>query len=90
VSWGIIVINWLTIGSAEAEANITTLMTQKTIPSAERPLELRTASWSREGSVMTSVEVPVFIQQPSCAYMVRTDSEPGKSAEDVIRPLRVV
>lgn len=60
MSWGIIVINWLTIGSAEAEANITTLMSQKTISSAERPLGLRTASRSREGSVMTSAEARTF------------------------------
>ncbi|KAF3044391.1 hypothetical protein E8E12_010091 [Didymella heteroderae] len=32
VSWGVIVVNWLTIGSAEAESNLTTLMSQRTLP----------------------------------------------------------
>lgn len=31
VSWGVIVVNWLTIGSAEAESNLTTLMSQRTL-----------------------------------------------------------
>lgn len=31
VSWGVIVVNWLTIGSAEAENNITMLMSQRTL-----------------------------------------------------------
>lgn len=31
VSWGIIIVNWLTIGSAEAENNLTTLVSQRTI-----------------------------------------------------------
>ena len=39
---------------------------------------------------MTSAEVPVFIQQPSIAYVARMDPENERSAEDVIQPLRVV
>ena len=31
VSWGVIIVNWLTIGSAEAESNLTTLMSQRTL-----------------------------------------------------------
>lgn len=31
VSWGVIVVNWLTIGSAEAESNLSTLVSQRTI-----------------------------------------------------------
>ncbi|KAF2626168.1 hypothetical protein BU25DRAFT_344289, partial [Macroventuria anomochaeta] len=31
ISWGIIIVNWLTIGSAEAENNLTTLMSQRTL-----------------------------------------------------------
>jgi hypothetical protein len=31
VSWGVIVVNWLTIGSAEAENNLTSLISQRTI-----------------------------------------------------------
>lgn len=31
VSWGVMVVNWLTIGSAEAENNLTTLMSQRTL-----------------------------------------------------------
>jgi len=29
VSWCVVIVNWLTIGSAEAERNLTTLMTQR-------------------------------------------------------------
>lgn len=31
VSWGVIIVNWLTIGSAKAESNLTTLMSQRTL-----------------------------------------------------------
>lgn len=31
MSWGVVIVNWLTIGSAEAETNLTTLMSQRTI-----------------------------------------------------------
>lgn len=31
MSWGVIIVNWLTIGSAEAENNLTTLMSQRTL-----------------------------------------------------------
>ncbi|KAF9700565.1 hypothetical protein EKO04_001637 [Ascochyta lentis] len=31
VSWGVIIVNWLTIGSAEAENNLTTIMSQRTM-----------------------------------------------------------
>lgn len=31
VSWGVVIVNWLTIGSAEAENNLTTLMSQRTL-----------------------------------------------------------
>ncbi|KAF2788086.1 hypothetical protein K505DRAFT_286769 [Melanomma pulvis-pyrius CBS 109.77] len=88
VSWGIIVINWLTIGSAEAESNLTTLMSQRTITTAEEPLGLRTASRSRQGSVMTAVEAPPYIQRPGAVY--GGQRETGKSVEDVVRPVRGV
>ncbi|KAJ8118767.1 hypothetical protein OPT61_g303 [Boeremia exigua] len=31
VSWGVVIVNWLTIGSAEAESNITTIISQRTL-----------------------------------------------------------
>ncbi|UPX15601.1 uncharacterized protein EKO05_0006044 [Ascochyta rabiei] len=33
ISWGVIIVNWLTIGSAEAENNLSTLMSQRTLRS---------------------------------------------------------
>jgi hypothetical protein len=37
VSWGVIVVNWLTIGSAKAEKNLTTLISQQTLCVQEEP-----------------------------------------------------
>ncbi|KAF2678934.1 hypothetical protein K458DRAFT_315510, partial [Lentithecium fluviatile CBS 122367] len=40
VSWGVIIINWLTIGSAKAEKNLTTLISQQTLCTREGPSPL--------------------------------------------------
>ncbi|KAF1961728.1 hypothetical protein CC80DRAFT_574320 [Byssothecium circinans] len=50
VSWGVLIINWLTMGSAQAEKYLTTLMSQQTLYAREGPA-LLIPSPSAGGSV---------------------------------------
>ncbi|KAF2125334.1 hypothetical protein P153DRAFT_389497 [Dothidotthia symphoricarpi CBS 119687] len=70
ISWGIMVINWLTIGSIEAEKQLTTLMTQRSV--AQRggtpdndDSELQTRYESDTHDLGIAVEVPVHFKQAS-------------------------
>ncbi|KAF2713707.1 hypothetical protein K504DRAFT_424565 [Pleomassaria siparia CBS 279.74] len=64
ISWGVLVINWLTVGSAEVEANLTSLMSQLTVSTAEQPLRVGSEQTiEEENVVINSADVPVFIDQ---------------------------
>lgn len=76
VSWGVIIVNWLTIGSAEAENNLTTLMTQRNDHSNPKSGHLNTTTYNKDPNEQelqmrtrqasaTTAEVPVFFMAAS-------------------------
>lgn len=81
VSWGVIVVNWLTIGSAEAENNLTTLMSQRNDLSGSKPepqsrFDIGITTYNEETNQQelqmrtrhasaTTAEVPVFFKAAS-------------------------
>ena len=72
VSWCVVIVNWLTIGSAEAERNLTTLMTQRSkarrsVPPednglnstvvSEAPIHFKTVSLKDEGGLLRDLQL---------------------------------
>ena len=59
VSWGIIIVNWLTIGSAKAESNLTTLMSQRTLCNSNTEVApfLRLQGKRKPGLLSTEIEM---------------------------------
>lgn len=63
VSWGVLIVNWLTVGSAKAEKNLTTLISQQTIVGSEQGPNApnQTVSRSRGNSFNNGVTSPAVV-----------------------------
>ncbi|KAH6633121.1 hypothetical protein C7974DRAFT_412144 [Boeremia exigua] len=79
VSWGVVIVNWLTIGSAEAEQNLTTLQSQRNgqpgakadhidtslVTRDDEPSQQQEMETRTRQASATTAEVPVFYKAAS-------------------------
>ena len=72
VSWGVIIVNWLTIGSAEAENNLTTLMTQRNDHSNPKSGHLNTTTYNKDPNEQ---ELQMRTRQASATTAARKNLE---------------
>ncbi|KAJ4398309.1 hypothetical protein N0V91_010285 [Didymella pomorum] len=80
VSWGVIVVNWLTIGSAEAESNLTTLMSQRTLLDNNNKPGTKPDPMSRFDIGLGGINEPVELAESSKIEM-RTRQASATTAE---------
>ncbi|KAF2634810.1 hypothetical protein P280DRAFT_523787 [Massarina eburnea CBS 473.64] len=81
VSWGVLIINWLTMGSAQAEKNLTSLMSNQTLREEPAPLiQTVTVGMTMEGST-TELPRPAVLRDAGKLISVDSAITPVKRLE---------
>jgi hypothetical protein len=81
VSWGVLIINWLTIGSAQAEKNLTFLMSQQTVSGRNRAVPL--ISTPSPGGSMLELAHPAVLRDAGKLLDVDKSVTPVRRLESV-------